>query len=93
MNKPRKIDLLFGFLSGLAVAGLGAAIIILAFTHYGLADGFRILYQKGKIGKIFALGALLDVALFFWLLRQKRELMARGIILTFFFLAIFGIFI
>jgi hypothetical protein len=93
MNKIRKIDLLFGFLLGLAVAGLGAALIILVFTHYGLADGFGILYAKGKLGKILALGALLDVGLFYLLLRKKREMMARGLILTFFFLAIFGLFI
>ena len=93
MDSTRKIDLLYGFLLGLLVALAGAALFILAFTHYGVAEGFSILHEQGKLGKVLALGAILDVFLFFFLLRKKREVMARGIIMTFFFLAIAGLFL
>ncbi len=88
-----KIDLLYGFLIGIMASIVGAIIFIFLFTNYNPIDGIQIIAANGQLGNLLKLGALLNLLIFFILLRFDREMMARGIIATFLFLAITSFFI
>ncbi len=89
----RKIDLLYGFLIGVAASFIGAILFVLIFTNYDPIDGLQIIRANGQLGNLLKLGALLNLIIFFVMLRYDRDMMARGIIVTFFFLTITSFFI
>lgn len=78
----KKIDLFYGMFLGIVIAIIGSYLFIFAFTPYSFLAGLQILSFDGKLGKIITLGAVLNLALFFGLLKYDKEIMARGIILA-----------
>ena len=82
------VDLLIGFLIGIAAASLGIYLFIELFTDYTATEGLGFLKEQGMIGKVITLGAILNIIAFFILLQLKKEMMARGVILATFALAI-----
>ena len=87
----RKIDLLIGVLIGIAACALGSFIFIAAFTDYSFTEGIDIMKKQGNLGKLITLGAILNLIIFFVLLKANRELMARGVVLAMFILTIITI--
>lgn len=85
----RKIDLLIGVLIGIAACFLGVFIFIMAFTHYGFVEGINAMRAQDSFGKLVTLGAILNLIVFFVLLKFNKDLMARGVILSLILLAIF----
>lgn len=77
----KKSDLLIGALLGIITSLLGSVLFILLFTTYGILDGLQFILASGKMGKLLTLGALLNLLLFFALLKLNKELMARGVVL------------
>lgn len=77
----KKIDLLWGVLCSFLVTLLGSYIFIEAFTGYHFMDGITFFKSQGLLGKIITLGAILNILLFYILLKFNKELMARGVIL------------
>jgi hypothetical protein len=77
----KKSDLLIGALLGIITSLLGSVLFILLFTTYGILDGLQFILASGKMGKLLTLGALLNLLLFFALLKWNKELMARGVVL------------
>lgn len=77
----KKSDLLIGALLGIVTSLLGSVLFILLFTTYGILDGLHFILASGKMGKLLTLGALLNLLLFFALLKWNKELMARGVVL------------
>jgi hypothetical protein len=53
----------------------------------------KIINESGILGKVMALGAVLNIASFYILLQKKKELMARGVILATIILAIITVFV
>ena len=88
-----KIDLLYGFLIGIVASFIGSYIFIEAFTEYNFLDGIQVMKAKGNLGKIITLGAILNLAIFFGLLKINKELMARGVILAMIILTIITLFV
>jgi len=88
----KKIDLLYGFLIGTAAAALGVYLFMTFFTDYELVEGFTILRSQGQLGKLIALGAILNLVAFFLLLKINKEIMARGVVLATLLLTIATIF-
>lgn len=82
------VDLLIGFLIGIAAASLGIYLFIELFTDYSVTEGLGFLKEQGMIGKVITLGSILNLIAFFILLQLKKEMMARGVILATFALAI-----
>lgn len=78
----QKAGLLAGILIGLAGAVVGSVLFIELFTNYELQEGFKILKSQNSLGKLIALGAVLNLILFFVFLKQKKEFIARGIVLA-----------
>ena len=77
-----KKDLFIGILIGLIAAFIGVFLFLLFFTDYGFFEGIRILKSQNALGKLIALGAILNIIAFFVLLKLKKELMARGVVLA-----------
>lgn len=78
----RKIDLLIGTIIGFITAFLGSYLFILGYTDYNYFDGIQMMKSHGVLGKVITLGAILNIIVFFVLLKLNKDLMARGIILA-----------
>lgn len=86
-----KLHLLYGFLIGMATAAIGTYLYVELFTHYTFVEGYKILKKQGYSGMLITLGTVPNLAVFFILLRLKKDLMARGIILSVITLAVLSI--
>lgn len=93
MNTLNKIDLLYGFIIGILLAMLGVFLFILIFTDYGFLYGIQIMQANNSVGKLITVGAILNLGMFFILLKVQKELMARGVLLATIILAIITIFV
>ncbi len=89
----KKSDLFIGIIIGMIGAFLGVYLFISLFTKYGFLDGIRGLKAQNALGKLIALGAVLNVIIFFILLKYNKELMARGVVLATIILSIITLFV
>jgi hypothetical protein len=89
----QKTDLLIGFILGIIGALLGVFLFISFFTEFEFADGILALKSQNSLGKLIALGAVINVVLFFGLLKYDKELMARGVVLATIALTILTLFV
>ena len=76
----KKIDLLYGILIGLLGAFIGCFLFVTMFTEFDFLDGIQAMKAEGKLGKLITIGAILNLFIFFFLLKQKREMLARGVV-------------
>ena len=83
-----KIKIIYGLLLGVASTTLGTALFLEFFTDLSFVEGLKFSSLNGTIGKIITLGAILNILIFFTLLKFKQELMARGVVLATIFMAI-----
>lgn len=88
-----KIDLLYGFISGIVLTFIGVFTFISVFTDYSFWYGIQIMQANSSLGKLIAVGAVLNIMLFFFFLKIHKDLMARGVILATMTLAIITIFL
>lgn len=84
----KKTDLLIGVFLGIIASLVGSYIFIELLTEYNFVEGIKILRFQGKLGKIISLGSVLNIFVFFLLLKFNKELIARGVILGTILLAI-----
>lgn len=89
----KKIDLFYGLIIGLITSLIGSYLFIIAFTPYSFFGGIQILKFEGELGKIITIGTILNIGMFFGLLKYKKETMAKGIILALIVLTIVTLFI
>ena len=45
-------------------------------------EGFQTIREQGIMGKLITLGAVINLLLFFILLKKNKDLMARGVVLA-----------
>ena len=84
----KKTDLLIGVAIGIIASIIGSYVFIELLTEYNFIEGVKILRFQGKLGKIISLGSVLNLIVFFLLLKFNKELIARGVILGTILLAI-----
>lgn len=89
----KKTDLLIGFFIGLVSTFTGAYLFLKIKTKYDLIDDFNLLRIEGILGKVFVLGAILNIVVFYILLKKNKEMMARGVILATIILALSTLFL
>ena len=89
----KKTDLALGVLIGIIASVIGSFIFIKAFTGYSFVEGLETMKAEGKLGKIITLGSILNVVVFFILLKFNKEMMARGVILGTILLTIVTLFV
>ena len=68
-------------------------MFIIAFTPYTFLSGLQLLKYEGELGKIITLGTVLNIGMFFILLKYKKETIAKGILLAVIILTIITLFI
>jgi hypothetical protein len=68
-------------------------MFIIALTPYTFLSGLQLLKYEGKLGKIITLGTVLNIGMFFILLKYKKETIAKGILLAVIILTIITLFI
>lgn len=78
----KKIDLLIGVIIGFVTTFIGILLFFELFTEYSFAEGVQNMRQLGYLGKVITLGAILNIVVFFGLLKFNKELMARGVVLA-----------
>ena len=88
-----KKDLFIGVVIGVVTAVLGMFLFLFSFTDFSALADLKIINENGILGKVMALGAVLNLGVFFILLQLKKELMARGVVLATMLLAIITIFV
>ena len=89
----KKTDLIVGLLIGLLTAMLGTFLFLIIFTNFNSINDLQIMKQQGILGKVITLGTILNIVVFFILLQKKKEIMARGIVLSMIVLTLFTLFI
>ena len=85
-------DLIIGVLLSMITCGIGSFIFIELFTGMDFYRGLEFYKTNGLLGKIITLGAILNLILFFILLKKNKDMTARGVILGLILLAIITLF-
>ena len=86
-------DIILGVFIGLITAILGMFIFLKAFTVYNPLRDIHLLKEQGLLGKVVTLGAILNIVVFFILLKKGKDIMARGVILALVLLTLFTLFL
>lgn len=89
----RKIDLFIGVAIGFVAAILGSFIVIKFFTNESFLNGLYMMRAQQLLGKIITLGAILNIVIFFVLLKYNKDLMARGVVLATIILTVVTLFV
>ncbi|WP_298140443.1 hypothetical protein [Flavobacterium sp.] len=89
----KKTDLFIGLIIGLISAFVGSYLFLKTQTEYDLIEDFSIIKNEGILGKVMALGAVLNIIMFFILLKKNKELMARGVVMATIILALTTLFL
>lgn len=89
----KKTDLLIGLIIGIITAFIGSYLFLKTQTEYDLIEDFLIIKNEGILGKVMALGAVLNIIIFFILLKKNKELMARGVVMATIILALITMFL
>ena len=77
-----KKEILIGFLTGLAANCAGSYLYIYFLSDYSLESTIEMAQEQDLLGSIIALGAILNLAVFFIFLKKKQYYRARGVVLA-----------
>jgi|Laugresp1bdmlbsn_1035097.scaffolds.fasta_scaffold00060_6 hypothetical protein len=90
----KKSDLFIGFIIGIVATFLGVLVFLqLKLPELISIEGLSTIREQGIMGKLITLGAVINLLLFFILLKINKDLMARGIVLATIVLAISTLFL
>ncbi len=78
MIKEIGLGILIGLLANLA----GLYLYVYFFTTYEIEEAIRLSYQDHFIGKLIALGAVLNFLPFFVFIKKKQDYRARGVLIA-----------
>ncbi len=77
-----KKEIIIGFLVGIIANTLGTLLYIVLFSELSILETFRAAVEQEHIGSILALGAILNLVVFFLFLRIKRDYRAKGVMIA-----------
>jgi len=77
-----KKEVLIGTLIGLAANIAGSYLYIYFFSDYGLEETIKNALIQDVLGNIIALGAILNLFIFFIFLKKNQFYRARGVVLA-----------
>ena len=82
MKQKIRKDVLIGFLIGVIANLAGCYLYIFFFSKYSLVTTLQVALEQDILGNIIALGALLNLGVFFIFLKKKKYYRARGVIMA-----------
>lgn len=89
----RNLDLYWGVIMAVVTTIIGSFIFIELFAEMDFFRGLLFYKSHGLLGKIITLGAILNLILFFVLLKRNKDLMARGVIFGMILITIITLFL
>lgn len=75
-------DVIIGFIIGLLANIVGIIIYILLFSKEGFEGTIKSAINFSFIGKLVSLGAILNLVVFFILIKMNEDHKARGVLLA-----------
>ena len=85
-----KKEIFIGIFTGLIANTIGLILTTLFSSEENdIFNTFKIALAEGFLGKLISLGAILNLFVFFYFIRKKRDYRARGVLLITIFVAIF----
>jgi Mg/Co/Ni transporter MgtE len=82
MRQKIRKEILIGLLIGLVANISGSYLYIFFFSEYELETTVKIALEQDVLGNIIALGAILNLGVFFIFLKKNNYHRARGVILA-----------
>lgn len=92
MNKIHK-KILSGIILGGILNILGVILYMFIMTNEELVEGLTMAYRGGFLGKIIGLGALPNLILFSYFIKQKHIYQSRGVVFITIIAALFTLFL
>ena len=77
-----KKEILIGFFAGILANSIGITLYILLFSERGIIETLKSAQQNNFLGSLIALGAILNLIIFFLFLKQNKPYKARGVLLA-----------
>jgi len=77
-----KKEILIGFLIGIVANLAGSYLYIYFFSNYSLENTIKLSLKEDIFGSLIALGAILNLIVFFIFLKKKQYYRARGVVLA-----------
>ena len=75
-------DHLIGFIVGILANVIGVLSYIVIFSKHTIYDTLLDAFYKGYLGKLILLGALLNLAVFFFFINRYENERARGVLIA-----------
>lgn len=75
-------DVIIGFIIGLLANLVGIALYIVLFSKEGFEGTLKSAITFSFIGKLVSLGAILNLIVFFILIKMNQDHKARGVLLA-----------
>lgn len=83
-----KKEIVLGFLVGIFANLTGSYLYIFFFSDYSLETTLKMAVENNILGSLIALGAILNLIVFFIYLKKKQIYRARGVVIATFVAAI-----
>ena len=80
--EPLKKEVLIGLIIGLIANVAGSYLYIYFFSDFNLEETLYKAYETGVVGNIIALGAILNLFVFFIFIKKNQIYRARGVLLA-----------
>ncbi|MGY3791581.1 hypothetical protein [uncultured Aquimarina sp.] len=77
-----KKEIIIGFITGIIANTVGIALYILLFSELSITETLKAAQQNNFLGSLIALGAILNLIVFFLFLKQNKPYRARGVLLA-----------
>jgi hypothetical protein len=75
-------EVLIGFIIGLLANIIGIVLYIILFSKEGIEGTIKSAVNFNFIGKLVSLGAILNLIVFFFLIKMNQDNKARGVLLA-----------
>lgn len=80
--KPHVKEILIGFLVGLAANLAGTYLYIYFFSDLSFEDTLKAALHNDFLGSLIALGAILNLIVFFIFIKKNENYRARGVVMA-----------
>ena len=77
-----KKEIMIGFLVGIFANLTGSYLYIFFFSDYSLETTLKMAMENNILGSLIALGAILNLIVFFIYLKKKQIYRARGVVIA-----------